>query len=61
MGRAQAASLVAILDAPLTVLLVWALMVEWGLLGAAYAMLAAQIIGTLCCWIVYVYYASQAQ
>jgi O-antigen/teichoic acid export membrane protein len=61
MGRAQAASLVAILDAPLTVLLVWALMVEWGLLGAAYAMLAAQIIGTLCCWIVYVYYASQGQ
>jgi O-antigen/teichoic acid export membrane protein len=61
MGRAQAASLVAILDAPLTVLLVWVLMVEWGLLGAAYAMLAAQIIGTLCCWIVYVYYASQGQ
>jgi O-antigen/teichoic acid export membrane protein len=61
MGRAQAASLVAILDAPLTALLVWVLMVEWGLLGAAYAMLAAQIIGALCCWIVFVYYASQGQ
>jgi O-antigen/teichoic acid export membrane protein len=53
MHRALAASLVAILDAILTIILVWILMLEFGLLGAAYAMLAANIIGALGCWIVF--------
>jgi O-antigen/teichoic acid export membrane protein len=56
MHRAQAAVWVIVGDAALTVLLVWLLITNWGLLGAAYALLIANIAGTLACWLVYLYY-----
>ena len=53
MERPRPSAAVAIGSAVIHVVLVWWMMTEWGLLGAAYAVLAARIVGTLGRWIVF--------
>jgi O-antigen/teichoic acid export membrane protein len=50
MERPRPMAAVAGVSAVLNVVLVWWLMAKWGLLGAAYAILAANFIGTLGRW-----------
>jgi O-antigen/teichoic acid export membrane protein len=53
MERPQAIVLASSVGAVLTVVLVWCLMIEWGLLGAAYGFLAGNIAGTMGRWIAF--------
>lgn len=48
--RARAVAGVMAATAALTVVLVWVLMTGWGLLGAAYALLVAEVVGSLGRW-----------
>jgi len=51
MERSRALMLNTAVQAVVTMVLVWILMMEWGLLGAAYGMLAGALIGCVGCWI----------
>jgi Na+-driven multidrug efflux pump len=53
MERPRPSAAVAVASAVVHVVLVWWMMTEWGLLGAAYAVLAARMVGTLGRWIVF--------
>ncbi len=53
MARPRAIILVSTVEAVLTVALVWGLMTEWGLLGAAYGMLAGNMAGAVGRWIAF--------
>jgi O-antigen/teichoic acid export membrane protein len=53
MGRPRAIVAVAITTAVLSVILIWLLMKEWGLLGAAYGLLAGNLIGAVGRWIAF--------
>ena len=53
MERPRPIIIVTTLEAVLTVALVWALMTKWGLLGAAYGMLAGNTTGTVGRWIAF--------
>jgi O-antigen/teichoic acid export membrane protein len=53
MERPQAIVLASSVGAVFTVVLVWSLMIEWGLLGAAYGFLAGNIAGTMGRWIAF--------
>ena len=51
------ASLIAMV---VTVVLVWFLMLKWGLVGAAYGLLAGNAVGTLGRWAAFLYLVQQA-
>jgi O-antigen/teichoic acid export membrane protein len=51
MERPLAIVAVAAAGAVLTIVLVWPLMMEWGLLGAAYGMLGGNVFGTVGRWV----------
>ncbi len=53
MERPRAIIMVTTIAAVLTVALVWALMTKWGLLGAAYGMLAGNVFGAVGRWIAF--------
>ncbi len=53
MGRPRAIVVVGIITAALTVVLIWLLMLKWGLLGAAYGLLAGNVAGTVGRWIAF--------
>jgi O-antigen/teichoic acid export membrane protein len=53
MGRPQAIVWTSSIGAVLTVVLVWCLMIEWGLLGAACGILAGNIAGAIGRWIAF--------
>jgi O-antigen/teichoic acid export membrane protein len=53
MERPRPMAAISALSAALNVVLVWRLMPEWGLPGAAYAVLAANTVGTLGRWAVF--------
>src|SRR5581483_8839465 len=53
MGRPRAIVAVAITTAVLSVILIWLLMMEWGLLGAAYGLLAGNLIGAVGRWVAF--------
>ena len=48
--RPRAIVVVGIFAAVLSVVLIWLLMMEWGLLGAAYGLLAGNLVGTIGRW-----------
>jgi O-antigen/teichoic acid export membrane protein len=51
--RARAVAAVMVATAVLNVVLVWALITQWGLLGAAYGVLASEIVGSAGRWAVF--------
>jgi O-antigen/teichoic acid export membrane protein len=51
--RPQAIVWASSVGAVLTVVLVWCLMIEWGLLGAAYGFLAGNVTGTVGRWVAF--------
>ena len=51
--RARAVAYVTTATAVLSLILVWWLMTNWGLLGAAYGMLIAEVVGSLGRWIAF--------
>ncbi len=53
MGRPRAIVAVAVVAAVLSVILIWLLMMEWGLLGAAYGLLAGNLIGAVGRWVAF--------
>jgi O-antigen/teichoic acid export membrane protein len=59
--RARAVAVVMIATAGLNVTLVWSLMANWGLLGAAYGMLIAEAVGALGRWLVFLVLVSNVR
>ena len=53
MERARATLCISAIGAVLTVLLVWCLMTEWGLLGAAYGLLSGNVVGSAGRWLAF--------
>lgn len=53
MGRPRAIVVVGIIGAIVSVVLVTILMMEWGLLGAAYGLLAGSVVGTVGRWMAF--------
>jgi O-antigen/teichoic acid export membrane protein len=53
MKRPRAIIMVTTIEAVLTVALVWVLMIEWGLLGAAYGLLVGNLTGAVGRWIAF--------
>ena len=53
MGRPRAIVVVGIIAAVLSVVLIWLLMMEWGLLGAAYGLLAGNLVGAVGRWVAF--------
>ena len=53
MERPRAIIIVTTIEAVLTVALVWLLMTKWGLLGAAYGMLAGSVAGAVGRWVAF--------
>jgi O-antigen/teichoic acid export membrane protein len=51
MKRPRSIVMITIVETVLTVVLVWVLMTEWGLLGAAYAMLVGNVVGSVARWV----------
>jgi len=60
MERPREIFVVGAVGAVLTVILVWWLMTEWGLLGAAYGLLSGNVVGSAGLWIAFLARAPQA-
>jgi O-antigen/teichoic acid export membrane protein len=53
MERPRAIVMITTVETVLTVALVWVLMTEWGLLGAAYGMLVGSVVGAVARWVAF--------
>ena len=51
--RARALATITAGTAVLTIILVWVMMTEWGLLGAAYGLLTSELLGSIARWLLF--------